>query len=239
MKHHTLYMAIGILLFSLSSCHKNCIGIIGKGSAVTEQRQYDNFDRINLHCDADLEYTQDSTWFVELRGQSNILEVLKTEQEGSSLAFSFSKNVLKHSGLTIVVHTPRLTGLDISGSGNITARSALACNHLNLHISGSGNINLQSLQAATLDASISGSGNISGAAGKTDNQKLSISGSGNIDLRNLSCNSSSCRISGSGDMTVNATETLEVTISGSGNLRYTGHPQINSNISGSGTVRSL
>lgn len=228
------------ILTTVTGCKKNnIIGIIGKGDSVTETREINDFDRISLSTDADVDYTQDSVYYVEVTGQKNILEVLDLKKEGSKLVIDFRKNVWKHNKLKIVIHSPNMKALAISGSGDIRVQNNLQSTDLDLRISGSGNIHLPSLNSSHLDASISGSGDISITGGTTVSQKLSISGSGNMDVLNLNASDCSCKISGSGDMDVRAGETLDVSISGSGDIKYIGRPRINSNISGSGTLKGI
>jgi len=54
--------------------------------------------------------------------------------------------------------------------------------------------------------------------------------------RRLECKRAVTRISGSGDISVHATETLDVGISGSGRVSYAGEPRVDTHISGSGRV---
>lgn len=239
MKAHFLTtITASVLVFS--ACQKrNIIGIVGKGEAVTETRTISDFDRIKLSCDADIDYTQDSLYYVEVRGQKNILEVLELRHDGNTLEIDFRKNVWKHDDLRLIIHSPHISGFSISGSGDIRAMNALTSGRMELRISGSGNIQLPSLQANSLEAKISGSGNIGIDGGTISSQELSISGSGDMRLIGLSSDSGNCRISGSGDIELWVNEDLDVSISGSGDVRYKGRPRINSSISGSGTLKGI
>lgn len=236
-------LALSVLfssLITLQSCEKkNIIGITGKGGNKTETRAVSGFDRISLSTDADVNYTQDSIYFVEVTGQGNILAVLETRNEDGSLVIDFRKNVWKHNKLTITVHSPSIYGISISGSGDIHAQNSITTSNLKLQISGSGNISLPSLTASSLEAKVSGSGDIAINGGTVTSQNLSISGSGNMSLEGLSSSTCTCKISGSGDMIVYVNEDLDVSISGSGDVKYRGYPRINSNISGSGKLTRL
>jgi hypothetical protein len=228
------------LILLSTACHKREYwGLRGKGPEVTEIRDVAGFSAIHLSCSADVVYKQDSVFKVEVSGQSNILDVLKTEKRGSELLIDFDRNVWDHKKITVVVHCPEMTAMTISGSGNIMATGDVHSNGIALYISGSGKISLPSLEATRAEAKISGSGNIEILGGHAPTTVFTISGSGNIGAEYLESNNCTATISGSGNITVYVTETLKGTISGSGDLRYRGNPQTDINISGSGRVRHI
>lgn len=238
MKSTTFFSIILIALLStFTSCKKGGpFGIIGKGSNVTETRDISGFDRIRLTTEADVIYTQDSTYYVEVNGQKNIIDVLDLKNENGTLQIGFDKNVWKHNKIKIIIHSPNIYGLFISGSGDIKSYTKINTSYLNLGISGSGDIELNTVVATTMDAKISGSGDIDIETGEVNTQNLQISGSGEMDLEQLASTNCLCKISGSGDMSVKALENLDVQISGSGDVSYSGRPVINSKITGSGKL---
>lgn len=232
-------MIPGVLLLAVSftSCKKHLFNSIkGKGETVTETRGLSGFNKISLDIDADVYYTQDSVYYVEISAQQNVMNVITTEISSGELEIDSKKWIRKHNGIKIIVHSPDLYSLDISGSGNIESASAISTSTLELNVSGSGNISLASVNSAELEAKISGSGNISASGGVVTNQKLTISGSGNVEMTGLSANHSDAKISGSGNISVWALDQLKATISGSGDVRYKGNPAVNTTISGSGSV---
>lgn len=240
MKLTNMILPMILLVVSLTACEKVLFGWIkGKGSDVTETRPLINFNKIKLGMDAEVTYVQDSVYYVELTAQANVLEVLTTNVVASELRIDTRKWVRKHNPIIVIVHSPDIKSLNISGSGNINAPGVIATNDLSLHISGSGNISLYELQSAELNASISGSGNISIGNGVVSNEKATISGSGDIDALGLAANSVAAKISGSGNISVYAVQQLDATISGSGDIHYTGQPSVNTHISGSGSVVHL
>src|SRR3954471_18813639 len=115
---HTI-IALGLVMLVTTSCYKrNGWGIMGKGGDVSETRTVYGFDRISLAIDADVEYTQDSSFRIEASGQSNILEVLLTEVNNSELKISYRRNVWQHNRVRLKVYSPHIKGLSISGSGD-------------------------------------------------------------------------------------------------------------------------
>jgi hypothetical protein len=233
-------LPITLLFIVLTGCGKKLFGsIVGKGDNVIEIRELTGFNKIKMAMDGDVIYVQDSAYYVEISAQQNVLEVLTTEISAGELKIDFRKWVRRHKDITIIVHSPEIRALTISGSGNISSQQPIATNDLDLRISGSGNISLYSVATPELDASISGSGNITLGGGSVNNEKVTISGSGNIDALEVESNNSYAKISGSGSITVKVVQQLDATISGSGDIRYRGQPIVNTHISGSGAVIHL
>jgi len=237
MKSFKFILAVSIISIFIQSCRKGILwGITGKGSNITEVRAASGYNSIQLSIDADVSYTQDSVYYLEISAQPNIMKVLATEVNGSELKIDFKRNVWKHHTVKITVHSPNMNKLGISGSGDIAVSNAIKTSDMSLSISGSGDISIPSLIAETLTAKISGSGNITVSDGKINSEELSISGSGNIKTDNAVCNNNTSKISGSGDISLYATENLNISISGSGDIRYRGQPAVSSKISGSGSL---
>jgi|GEM_PF-522248 len=232
-----LILFVTAISFFSQSCRKGGpFGIKGKGENVTEVKNLSGFDKIHLSIDADIYYTQDSVYKVEISAQQNILAVLEVEVENNTLKFDYRRNVWDHKKVKITVHSPDMNELSISGSGDIIMQNTLTTNTLELSISGSGNVNLPSLNAKHLKATISGTGDIKISKGSLKSETINVSGSGNVDTEYIQTESCIVRISGFGDVTVNVTESLEATISGSGDVRYKGKPTVKSSISGTGKL---
>ncbi len=235
-----LILVITLISFFSQSCRKGGpFGIKGKGENVTEIKNLTGFDKIHLSIDADIYYTQDSVYKVEITAQQNILAVLKVEVQNNTLTFDYKRNVWDHKKVKITVHSPNMNELSISGSGDIIAQNLLTTNTLELSISGSGNVNIPALNAKSLKATTSGTGDVKISGGSVTGETLNISGTGNIDNEKLQTESATVKISGLGNVTVNVTETLDVNISGSGDVRYKGKPTVKSSISGTGKLVHL
>lgn len=240
MKTIRISLFLVVLTTVLSSCYKrNVFAVRGKGADVTETRSAGNFEFIRIAVDGEVEYTQDSIYKIEITGQQNILAVTKSDVGSGILKIYFSGNVWDHHPLKIRIHSPKIQGLEITGSANITAKNALTTDALNCDISGSGNIQIPGLTCKNFSGNLSGSGNISVDAGTTNAENLVISGSGNINCGNFISAISKCKISGSGNITTNVKDDLNAIISGSGDIRYRGKPAVNTQISGSGNLVHL
>jgi hypothetical protein len=236
-KYTTAVLLISILT---QSCHKGGPwGIRGEGSTYTETRSASGFNGIKLSVDADLSYAADSVYFVEISAQKNILAVIETKVSGTDLCFDFRRNVMKYERISIVVHSPSLNKLQVSGSGNATIQSTLNTSNLELNVSGSGNISVPTISVQSLTSNISGSGYMKISGGNAPSAHFSISGSGSVASEFLNTKNSDVTISGSGNITLTVSDRLTGNISGSGIVKYHGTPKTDVHVSGSGSVLSL
>lgn len=225
-------------LISFNSCEK----IKGKGEVVSQIRNVNGFTGISLAIDATVYFSPDSSYYLEVRAQQNVLDILETVIGPSNTLIIRYKNgviVGKHEPIEIYVAATAVRSLTISGSGDILVDTPWLNEYAEASISGSGNISVSDLSANELHINISGSGNVQAPSGTVNSQDLTISGSGNIDLLGVESDTTLATISGSGSILVWVNKLLDVTISGSGNVSYKGNPVINTHISGSGSVIKL
>jgi hypothetical protein len=94
-----------LIIVTFSSCQKEPFwGIRGKGSNTTETVTYKGFNKIDLAFDANVHYTQDSVYEVEISAQGNIQQVLETTIDKEVLTFRASKKLLQHNPIEITIH---------------------------------------------------------------------------------------------------------------------------------------
>ena len=218
-----------------------CSKITGSGPVVTENRNTPQFNRLGISVPGDVVYTQSNTYKVEIEAQQNIIDIIQTPVTNGELIVKIKNDVRikSHERIIVRVSSPEMTGLRVSGSGNLRSSGNLQSESMRLNISGSGNIMVPQLTTGDIEATVSGSGDIRVSAGSAIEEDLRISGSGSIDLANVTAKVARTSTSGSGTMRVHASDRLEVSISGSGNVFYKGNPSITTSISGSGKVKPM
>jgi hypothetical protein len=224
----------------LGSCQKiKPFGIKGKGTVISEVRNLQGFNEIELDIDARVEFRQDSVYYVEVQAQSNLLPHLRTKIKDGEMEIDFDCWVRNHEEITIIIHAPDIQKLEINGSGTIAALTPIQSSHLSTEISGSGSILLQEVQIGTYDSDISGSGKIEIGGGTVDNGEIEISGSGEQDMLAVQFKTANIEISGSGEVRLSCSDYMNVEISGSGTVYYSGNASVNTSISGSGELIKL
>lgn len=225
-----------LLVFSISSCI-DCIR--GDGDIITQNRtnEISEFDQLELSGSFNVEYVQDSSLFLEIEGDSNILDILTTSVSGGRLYIGTKHNrcYSSRNNISVRVHSEKLSKIILSGSGNIRC-SSLNTDILELISSGSGNFKFSNLNTQILNANISGSGNIR-LGGFAENTSFSISGSGNIYAYDLEQEACGLSINGSGNVYVRFLNSLTGVINGSGNVYYKGPGnEVDIQINGSGRL---
>lgn len=210
-------------LLALAAVALGTLGVAGcgDGPTVSERRDVPAFERIQVKGSADVTVRVGQPAGLVVRTQERRMKLIETEVRDGTLVIDEKERISFGSfgdggDLDLTISAPRLSELDLSGSGNVTATG---------------------VTGRHFDADISGSGNIR-AAGRVEAVSTSIAGSGNIRLFDLVARRGDARISGSGNISVNAADALDARISGSGNIRYRGRPRVDSKISGSGNVGS-
>jgi len=208
----------------------------GHGATVAESRTVPAFSRVALDLDGTVFLTQGPTSSIRVEAQRNVLDVLKTDVSGGKLAIGFGRvSVRRHDPIRIYVTTPDLTGVGVSGAGEVRAREAWAVQDLDLSLAGSGTIRFDQLTARDLNTDVSGSGRVQ-LSGLARANSVGISGSGRVEAHDLSLQTADVNLSGSGTSYLTATQALRATISGSGKVYYKGRPAVTARVSGSGRV---
>jgi hypothetical protein len=226
-----------VVALSLSACAMRTVR--ASGDIIKESRQVSNFNSIDLSGSGEVILMQGDREALTIETDDNLMQYVEAVVRAGTLELRIKNGVdiIQPTRLVFYVEIEDLTGVSISGSGDLEANQ-VETDRLYATTSGSGDIQIAELIAKEVMISISGSGEIS-LAGKAEAQEAAISGSGKYQAGDLCSRSVVVEASGSGDATVCATETLDVTLSGSGNVDYYGHPSISISGGGSGKINSL
>ncbi|PWL29329.1 head GIN domain-containing protein [uncultured Roseivirga sp.] len=208
-----------------------------------ETRDVGNFDYISMSISGKVYVTQGNKNEVIVEADRDDMENIRTEVRGGRLSIStkskggwFSWGDGLDGKVNIYVTVKELTGVNVSGSGDVISRNTIKVDMFEASISGSGDIEIE-LDARAVQSKITGSGNIE-LSGSAQRAKLGISGSGKYYAEDLKVDDYEVSISGSGRAAINTNGELDVRISGSGSVYYSGNPTgVNTNVSGSGRVR--
>lgn len=228
-------VAVGLII--LTGC------VRGSGEIVTEERDIDDIERVELSGIGRLEITQGDDPSLTVETDDNLMRYIRTESSDGTLVISIRSGTFPFVTIdprsTIVYHltVPDLSSVSLSGSGEIIGDS-LETEELTIDVSGSGSVELGDLDVQRFVYELSGSGRAT-IRGRAVRQEVEISGSGRLDAGELRSDEATIDINGSGRAVVWASERLEVDVSGSGNVQYYGTPEIDQNVSGSGSIESL
>lgn len=211
----------------------------GSGDLASETRKPGSFDAIALSGNFKLRVRQAGEDAVELRADRNLLPLIETELNGSTLEVRAKKGYQLSSDrpILLVVDMVVLKRVTIGGSGDVLVES-MKTPQLDVSIGGSGDVSFAQLISEQAVFSVSGSGNIE-AKGRVNGLRISVAGSGDVKTTELMADEVKVSIAGSGDARVQANKQLKVSIAGSGDVRYVGSPEISSSVAGSGSIKRL
>lgn len=233
MKKNILFIMLFSLLFV--ACENAEICEKGEGDIVEMPLYLSSFNSVELEGTGNVYITQGAEQSVIVKGQANIISLLKTNIKNGTWEIDFKRCVRKHKDLEIYITIPEVKKMKINGSGDIKTIGTISGDGIELNINGSGNISA-SIDVNRVDTKINGSGNIS-VDGTAENHYAYINGSGNINSYDLITDKAEVKVNGSGDVKVNVEEELKVKIGGSGDVYYKGSPSVSVDISGSGSVK--
>lgn len=222
------------LMLILSSC-MDCME--GNGKMATRTAKFTEITAINLSLSADVKLVNDSTGTVKIEGESNLIEAIILEQQGTKLRITSDPCFSANKPITITIPMKTVSDLQVNGAGSITSESKLTSSGLELGINGSGDIKLE-VDANDVMSKINGSGNII-LKGSAHRHKIEVNGSGNVEAENFPTGNVAITVNGSGDCKIFATTALGIKIRGSGSVYYSGTPDISSDIKGSGSLEKL
>jgi len=154
---------------------------------------------------------------VEVTGDDNLLEFIRTEVSDGELRISRARSLRTREPSSVTITVPSLEAVEVIGSGDAELRG---------------------MDGGDLFLKINASGRIV-AEGRVDNLEVEVTASGDVFAAGLEAERADVRITASGNVRVNARDTLDVQITASGTVFYVGDPRISKNIVASGDVRRL
>ncbi len=234
MKRYLILYLAALVIF-IQACGFNSIN--GKGPVTKQDRNVNDFQEIELECNADLFVSQGASYSCTVETNENLHGYILIDKDGKNLRIHSDKN-LRADKMNIYITMPTVEKLAISGSGSINGKNVFISDKLNLTISGSGKINMDKIKTEKLEVEIEGSGNIKLLTGEVKQANYTISGSGKIEADKISAQEVVAEIDGSGNIYCSAAENLKANINGSGSVKYKGTPKTKFSVNGSGNVTS-
>jgi len=215
-----------IILFIILSCGKKSIG--GNGKVITQQRAIKGIKAISITGTFDVFLKKDTTEFLFIEADKNLLDIIKTEVNDSVLDIFNLKNIVRSKELKLIISCPNINSIDFSGATDLSCDSGMIFKNLNINISGAGKVEMN-LITDNLSTIVSGGAGLI-FTGKAKSFSVSITGAGNIDAQELETQNCKIDISGFGRAKLNVSQKLEVNISGAGKVEYSGNPEVSQSV---------
>jgi hypothetical protein len=236
--------------------------IEGSGNVISELREVQDFDRIQLTGAGDVFITQEGVELVTVEADDNLLPYIETEVRAGNLMLGYTDEVMDRSirpsqTIKFYVSLKEISALEISGAGDVYSESLnterlkvkvdgasdvtfeqLTLEQFDIEVNGSSDIQVEQLAAQEVDVHINGSAGIY-LSGDTYEQNINIDGSSNYVATDLYSQQGNITIDGQGDVTIWAVSILDVHIPGTGTVRYYGDPVISFSDPGQGELEAL
>ena len=213
----------------------------GSGDIVTETRELENFNAIEVDYPAQIFITQGEVESVTVEADDNFMSGLQTEVKNDTLSIYYKAEDDEHvnpsAPVKITIVVTELNKLDFESAGELNM-DAVETDELKVSVMGAGNLKLNDMVAKYLTVSLSGAGGVT-TSGVADNLDVIISGFGSFNGKDLHSKIASVNLSGAGSATVWVDDELDAHISGAGSINYYGSPEVTKQISGVGSVNQV
>lgn len=211
--------------------------IKGNGKVVTETKTTGDYDAIKVGGSFDVNLVAGKEGKIILKGEENLLSVIKVEVEDNTLKIYVDKmvNIRPTSKIEITVPFEKISAVSLAGSGNLKTKDQIKSETFAAKLAGSGNVNLN-VDSNNFELNLSGSGDVI-LKGSADKFTSKLAGSGNVNASDLKSKNVEANVAGSGNSIVNCEGNLTARVSGSGNIKYFGNPDKRDvKVSGSGNI---
>ncbi len=229
--------------------------------AQKESRSVGTFTKISFRTPGKLYLRQGSPQKVELEGSKTVLAKIETRLDGDRLVIGTEERWFNWSWndddkINVYITVKDISGLSVSGSGDLIAETKILTNDIDLKVSGSGSLIAEIEASGEGRADVSGSGDLE-IKGKFKSYSSDVSGSGKIQVEATIAERAEFRVSGSGKIMASGraesakanisgsgkvlaanleVDKCDVRISGSGDVEINVKSDLDANISGSGSV---
>jgi hypothetical protein len=196
----------------------------------------DDFDRIYIQGNVQVELTPSKTPFVRASGDSMAVQHVHTEVVDAVLYID-AEHVRMPSQLSLQIGINELKEIVFDGQGLVVA-DQLESKALVLEGTGAGAFDLKNLRVEELV--VVGKGRTAfRLSGQAKHQSIDLAGDGEYRGDQLKSRTSQVSVTGNGDVTLWADELLDVDVYGSAKVRYSGEAFVLRRIFGHGAVSKL
>jgi hypothetical protein len=208
------------------------------GPATTKSFALTGFTDVEAAGPYDVTIRRGDSFSVSAKGPQAELDQLEIEVDGSTLSIGRKRSSWSfrdHDDVDITITMPKLSKVELTGSGSIEADSVDG-DAVEAAVTGSGELKVAKLTATSATLTMSGSGELEVKGGKVGSGDISVTGSGDIDADGLVADTLDVSVTGSGDVEAQATANADVRVLGSGDVKIVGGGKCSTSKTGSGTV---
>ena len=174
----------------------------GSGNVTTEKRNITGFKSVDVGEVFQVEVVAQKEFGVEVTADDNLLPLIKTSVDGSTLRIETTSRISPSSTVKIRVFAPDIDKLRVAGVANVAVTD---------------------LKNEAFAVDSSGASKIA-VAGETSKLTVDVSGASKIDAENLKAQNASIDSSGASKISVNVSGELKTDLSGASKVVYSGTP---------------
>lgn len=207
------YLLLILLSITFVSC--KLTGIKGDGNLTTDIREVEEFEKIDVSGNFEVDVKVGEAKKLEIIAESNLLRFIKTKVKRNTLYISSRENLRPRRELKIIVSVPTLYAIECSGVNDIFAEG-INSDQFDIDLSGAGSINI---------------------SGMSEYLKIDVSGAADLMAKNLITEDVSIDVSGAANAEVYASKSCKAEVSGAGYIELYGDAvDVNMDISGAGSL---
>lgn len=219
------------MLLSTSTVLAKNVPMYNSDNSVVIDKELEPFDHLILSGVFNVKIETGDQEKVIIKTHEDVLHHIIIENKKNKLTIKTDDayKKMKSEVINILVVCKELSVLRISGVGNVESLNTLKGDDLELLISSVGKTDLD-LKVKNVMAKISAVGDIE-INGSAEKSTVNTSGVGNFDMSDFIVKDVHMVNSGIGNVSVHATENLDLTSSGIGKVSYYGNPDIKNIVS--------
>jgi hypothetical protein len=199
--------------------------IQGSGDVVTRELDLAGFDKVDVSHAFAVDIREGESFSVVVGVDDNLVEYLRVEKQGSTLKIGLQPGRnYSNTHATAEVTMPELTGLDLSGASRGTTSGFKSSRDLNVDASGASRLS-GDIEAGDARFDVSGASRVN-LTGSAEDLVIDASGGSTMDLADFAVADANVEASGASDVTVNASDRLDVDASGASHVKYLGSPSL-------------
>lgn len=229
-----LFATFGI---AFSSCGQK---VSGNGDVVQEDRPVEPFSSIDVGGVLNVYLEQGDTESVTVEADENLLDLIITENRGSTLVVKLKKgiDIKKAKKKNVYITLRSIDELEVGGVVNVKSTTPLTAEEFSLDIGGVSNTDLE-LRCDRLTAKADMVGNLT-LRGEVREADIKNGGVGSLKAFDLEVDRLTIKNSGVGSAEVQANEEISIKSSGVGSVRYRGDAVVKElSTSGVGKVKKM
>ncbi len=212
-----------IILSSCSTFLGN--GINGNGHVVTKAIKTETFNEIEIDGVFNVIFKQGTKEAVVIETDENIANLIEVKNVNNELSVCYREkvNIRKSTKLNVYITVVNIADIELNIVGDVSVENTLTQHNLKIDYNGVGDVDMKlNCQNFILENSSVGDVTLSGVTNKFD---LNNSGVGDVFAKDLKSKVTTVDNSGVGDVTVFASESINIESSGVGDVYYSGNPK--------------